>query len=65
MNFSEIEHLLVGHQARRASILRLLKLTLHRPRIRLDLQLRGLAEKTLQSARIQTERGDSGLTVGK
>ena len=65
MNFSETVHLLGGQQARAENISLLLKLTLHLPLIRLDLQQRGLVEKTLQSARIQIELGDNGLTVVK
>ena len=65
MNFSETVHLLGGQQARAENISPLLRLTLRQPLIRLDLQQRGLVEKTLQSARIQIELGDNGLTVVK
>ena len=65
MNFSEIGHLLVGQQVRLENISLLLKLTLHRPRLRLDLQLRGLAEQTGQARLIQIGLGDNGSTVVK
>ena len=65
MNFSETVHQLGGQQVLAENISLLLKSTLRQPLIRLDLQQRGLAEKTRQSARIQIERGDNGLIVVK
>ena len=65
MNFSEIGHLLGGRQARLESISVLLKLTLRQPLLRLDLQLRGLAEQTGQARPIQIGLGDNGLIVVK
>ena len=67
MNFSETVHQLGGQQARAENISLLLRLTLHRPRLRRfrDLQPRGLAEQTGQARPIQLELGDNGLTVVK
>ena len=58
-------HQLGGLQVLVESISRLLKSTLRQPLIRLDLQQRGLAAKTRQSAPIQLELGDNGLIVVK
>ena len=65
MNFSETVHQLGGQQVLAENISLLLKSTLRQPLIRLDLQQRGLAEKTRQSAPIQLELGDNGLIVVK
>ena len=53
-------HQLGGLQVLVENISRLLKSTLHRPRLRLDLQLRGLAEQTGQARPIQIGLGDNG-----
>ena len=58
-------HQLGGLQVLVENISRPLKSTLHRPRLRLDLQLRGLAEQTGQARPIQIGLGDNGSIVVK